>query len=85
MESPKLDFFPVSKNKMHKIIILILLVLYGCETWCLTLKERHRLRLFQNRVLRREYLDLRGKKLGEDGQGWVSRRGEKREKSLPKT
>jgi hypothetical protein len=28
-------------------------VLYGCETWCLTLKEEHRLRVFENRVLRR--------------------------------
>jgi hypothetical protein len=28
-------------------------VLYGCETWCLTLREEHRLRVFENRVLRR--------------------------------
>jgi hypothetical protein len=28
-------------------------VLYGCETWSLTLREEHRLRLFENRVLRR--------------------------------
>ena len=28
-------------------------VLYGCETWSLTLREERRLRLFQNRVLRR--------------------------------
>jgi hypothetical protein len=27
-------------------------VLYGCETWSLTLKEEHRLRVFENRVLR---------------------------------
>jgi hypothetical protein len=27
--------------------------LYGCETWPLTLREEHRLRVFQNRVLRR--------------------------------
>jgi hypothetical protein len=26
--------------------------LYGCETWSLTLKEKHRLRVFENRVLR---------------------------------
>jgi hypothetical protein len=30
-------------------------VLYGCETWPLTLKEEHRLRMFENRVLRRIY------------------------------
>ena len=28
-------------------------VLYGCETWSLTLKEERRLRVFENRVLRR--------------------------------
>jgi len=28
-------------------------VLYGCETWSLTLREERRLRLFENRVLRR--------------------------------
>jgi hypothetical protein len=27
--------------------------LYGCETWSLTIKEEHRLRVFKNRVLRR--------------------------------
>jgi hypothetical protein len=28
-------------------------VLHGCETWFLTLKEEHRLRVFENKVLRR--------------------------------
>jgi hypothetical protein len=28
------------------------IVLYGCETWCLILGEEHRLRVFENRVLR---------------------------------
>ena len=28
-------------------------VLYGCETWSLTLREEHGLRVFENRVLRR--------------------------------
>jgi hypothetical protein len=28
-------------------------VLYGCEAWSLTLKDEHRLRVFENRVLRR--------------------------------
>jgi hypothetical protein len=28
-------------------------VLYGCESWSLTLREEHRLRVFENRVLRR--------------------------------
>jgi hypothetical protein len=38
--------------KVYKTIILPV-VLYGCETWSLTLKEEHRLRVFENRVLRR--------------------------------
>jgi hypothetical protein len=41
-----------TKIKIHRIIIL-LVVLYGCETWTLTLREEHRLRVFENRVLRR--------------------------------
>jgi hypothetical protein len=28
-------------------------VLYGCETWSLTLREKHRLRVFENTILRR--------------------------------
>jgi hypothetical protein len=28
-------------------------VLYGCETWSLTLRDEHRLRVFENRVLRK--------------------------------
>jgi hypothetical protein len=28
-------------------------ILYGCETWSLTLREEHRLRVFENKVLRR--------------------------------
>jgi hypothetical protein len=40
------------KIKLYKTVILSL-VLYGCETWSLTLKEEHRLRVFEKRVLRR--------------------------------
>jgi hypothetical protein len=31
------------------------LILYGCKTWFLTLKEENRLRMFENRVLRKIY------------------------------
>jgi len=44
----------LSKNlkiKIHRTIILP--VMYGCKTWSLTLKEKCRLRVFENRVLRR--------------------------------
>ena len=33
--------------------MILPVVLYGCETWSLTLREEHRLRVFENRVLRR--------------------------------
>jgi len=39
------------KIKMYRTIILPV-VLYGCETWSLTLREERRLRVFENRVLR---------------------------------
>jgi hypothetical protein len=45
----------ISKNlqiKIHKTVILPA-VLYGCETSSLTLREEHRLRVLENRVLRR--------------------------------
>jgi hypothetical protein len=38
--------------KIHRTIILPV-VLYGCKTWSLTLREECRLRVFENRVLRR--------------------------------
>ena len=39
------------KIKIHRTIILSV-VLYGCETWSLTLREERRLRVFENSVLR---------------------------------
>jgi len=39
------------KNKIHRTFILPV-VLYGCETWSLTLREECRLRVFENMVLR---------------------------------
>jgi len=38
--------------KLYRTIILPV-VLYGCETWSLALMEERRLRVFENRVLRR--------------------------------
>jgi hypothetical protein len=40
------------KIRIYKTIILPV-ILYGCETWSLTLREEHRLKLLENRVLRR--------------------------------
>jgi uncharacterized membrane protein len=49
---------------MYKIIILPV-VLYGCETWCLTLREEHRLRVFENRVLIRIFGPKRDEVTGD--------------------
>ena len=35
------------------VCVTLPVVLYGCGTWSLTLREEHRLRVFENRVLRR--------------------------------
>jgi hypothetical protein len=53
------------KIKIYKTIILPT-VLYGYETWSLTICEKHRLRVFENRVLRRVF----GPKRDEVTEGW---------------
>jgi hypothetical protein len=53
------------KVKTHKIVI-VLVVLYWCETWSHTLKEKHRLRVSENRVLRRIF----GPKMDEVTAEW---------------
>jgi hypothetical protein len=52
------------KVKIYKTIILPA-VLHGCETWYLTLREEHRLRVFENRVLRRIFRPKRDEVTGE--------------------
>jgi hypothetical protein len=37
--------------KIYKSILILPLVLYGCETWSLTLREENKLRVFENKVL----------------------------------
>jgi hypothetical protein len=51
--------------RIYKTIILSV-VLYGCETWSLTLREEYRLKVFENRVLRRIF----GLKRDEEIGGW---------------
>jgi hypothetical protein len=48
----------------YKTIILPV-VLYWCETWSLTLTEEQRLRVFENRVLRRIFKPKRDEVMGE--------------------
>jgi hypothetical protein len=52
------------KVKIYNTIILPV-VLYGCETWSLILRERHRLNVFENRVLRRIFELKRDEMTGE--------------------
>jgi len=57
----------LSKNLKIKIYRTIILpvVLYGCETWSLTLREERRLKVFENRVLRRIFGPKRDEVTGE--------------------
>jgi hypothetical protein len=52
------------KIRIYKTIILPV-VLYGCETWSPTLREEHRLTVFENRVLRRIFGTKRDEVTGE--------------------
>ena len=63
------------KIKIYRIIIWPV-VLYGCETWSLALREECRLRVFENRILRRIFKPKRN----ENGWGEKvpERIGEKR-------
>jgi hypothetical protein len=63
----ELSFRLLSRNvkvKIHKTVIPNV-VLYGCETWFLILREEHRLREFENRVLRRIFGPKRDEVTGE--------------------
>jgi hypothetical protein len=57
----------LSKNIKFKIYrtIIFPIVLYGCETRLLTLREESRLRVFENRVLRRKFGPKRDEVTGE--------------------
>jgi hypothetical protein len=66
---------PAVKNgnvTIYKTIILPV-VLYGCGTWSLTVREEHKLRVFENKVLRRR---LRPRREGVTG-GWRKLHNEK--------
>jgi hypothetical protein len=51
------------RNKIYRTIIL-LVVLYGCETWSLILRVERSLRVFGNRMLRRIFGPKRGEVTG---------------------
>ncbi|KAJ4446531.1 hypothetical protein ANN_13227 [Periplaneta americana] len=51
-------------ERIYKTVILPV-VLYGCETWTLTLREEHRLTVFENKVLRKTFGAKRNEVTGE--------------------
>jgi hypothetical protein len=53
------------KVRIYRTIVLPV-VLYGCETWSLTVREEHKVRVFENKVLRRIFGPKRGRVTG----GW---------------
>ena len=63
--------FTIILGQIYRTIILPI-VLYGCETWSLTLREEHRLRVFENRVLRRVFGHKRDEVTG-NGENYVMR------------
>ena len=54
----------ILKSKIYRTIILSI-VLYGCKTWSLTLREERKLRVFENMVLRRIFGPTREEVTGE--------------------
>ena len=52
------------KSRSSRRTIILPVVLYGCETWFLTLRQECRLRVFENRILRR----IIGPKRDENGE-----------------
>jgi hypothetical protein len=51
-----------NSSDLDRKTVILLVVLHGCETWSLTLREKHRLRVFENGMLR-----IFGPKRKEDG------------------
>ena len=50
------------QQKVKTLKVILLVVLYGCESWSLLLREKYRLRVLENRVLRKKF-GLRGCKV----------------------
>jgi hypothetical protein len=56
-------------SKLYKCIhIFFPVVLYGCRTWSVTLREEHTLRVYENRVLRRIFGPHRVEMVGD----WIT-------------
>jgi hypothetical protein len=55
------------------VVQFVMMSLYGCETWSLTLKEEHRMGVFENRMLRKIFEPKRDEVTG----GWGKLHNEK--------
>jgi len=67
LDKSRLSSSLISKNleiKIYRTIVLHV-VLYGCDTWSLTLREERRLMVFEHRVLRRIFGPKRDEVRGE--------------------
>ena len=64
--------FSIQTLKIKKYKTMILPVVYGCETWSLTLSEECRLRVFENRVLWRIFGSQRDEVTG-NGEDYIKR------------
>jgi len=66
-----LSYNLISKNIKIKICrtIILFVVLHGCEAWSLILREKRRLRVFENRLLRRMFGPKKDEVTGEQGSG----------------
>jgi hypothetical protein len=58
---------------MYTVVLILSVILYGCETWSLTLREEQKIRVFEKRVLRRIFGPKRDETTGE----WRRLRNEK--------
>jgi len=58
-------FFPSNWVSIELKTIILPIMLYGCETWSLTLREECKLRVFENRVLRSIFGPRRDEVTGE--------------------
>ena len=63
--------FPRNWKLIHiKLLYYRLYVLHGCKTWCLMLREEHRLRVFENKVLRKIFGTKRNEITG-NGESYI--------------
>ncbi|KAJ4429870.1 hypothetical protein ANN_22074 [Periplaneta americana] len=71
LSTPHPTLYSVKLNTLKKIVNnfnmmpVVEVVLYGCETWTLTLREEQRLRIFENKVLRKIFEANRDEITGE--------------------